>query len=470
MDSVRVSSSEKTPEARPFGRAQSANKPSETPQPGAFFAMLSGMEESTEEMTDAGRHAATGLMGTPIGQGPMGYQSETTQDQLARDAFVLAAAFGSAMNPGHAMPGGGRAGALSDTGMDGVTSTMAGKHAGKGSGSSSLLSATPSNLAGLLVNSLWAGHALSAEGLVAQTSRIDTAHDTLPASNGWQSGASPAADKKRVSVPLSVPMSALQLSRASHVGNVASDEGVAAAKTGAFVANTAAESLGLISGGKGGVPLSTSNGDAASVRSPHGQTSAPLLSDIQGFVASAAGLGTEMRGNDSGQKQGTGGAAYSEVKAAVLPGIEPGLEFSAVASDPSLISAEDAVAEQVTYWLTDQLKNAQLTVDHEGQAVNVRVSLAGNEAHVAFRSDKAETRALLDANITDLRDLLLREGLVLTGMTVDSQGAGGSAANREAPPREGRRVTRVTSAEESGARPAAQQLLSAHPDRVDLFV
>lgn len=88
------------------------------------------------------------------------------------------------------------------------------------------------------------------------------------------------------------------------------------------------------------------------------------------------------------------------------------------------LAPEDAITEQVTYWLSENLKNAELTVDHAGQPIEVRVSLTGNEAHVAFRSDQAQTRSLLDASVEQLRELLRSEGLVLSGMSVDTQADG----------------------------------------------
>ncbi|MBP8225564.1 MAG: flagellar hook-length control protein FliK [Acidovorax sp.] len=92
--------------------------------------------------------------------------------------------------------------------------------------------------------------------------------------------------------------------------------------------------------------------------------------------------------------------------------------------DGLALSPEETITEQVTYWLGENLKNAELTIDHAGQPIEVRVSLAGNEAHVAFRSDQAQTRELLDASMGQLRELLRSEGLVLSGMSVDSQAAG----------------------------------------------
>ncbi len=136
------------------------------------------------------------------------------------------------------------------------------------------------------------------------------------------------------------------------------------------------------------------------------------------WVAERRGEGSPSRlaqrdsvGTPSGQAFGEGGASLVD-----LPG--------RASMDGAAFSPEEAITEQVTYWLGENLKNAELTIDHAGQPIDVRVSLAGNEAHVAFRSDQAQTRELLDASMGQLRELLRSEGLVLSGMSVDSQEAG----------------------------------------------
>jgi flagellar hook-length control protein FliK len=116
---------------------------------------------------------------------------------------------------------------------------------------------------------------------------------------------------------------------------------------------------------------------------------------------------------------GSGDAGY-ELQGAALP------EISGAFVDPAAAGAEDALAEQVAYWVGQNIQNAELTVDHEGSPVEVSVSLTGNEAHVAFRSDQTQTRELLDASTGQLRELLRNEGLVLTGVTVGGSGGQGA--------------------------------------------
>ncbi len=89
--------------------------------------------------------------------------------------------------------------------------------------------------------------------------------------------------------------------------------------------------------------------------------------------------------------------------------------------DTSGASMEDRMAAQVTYWLSQKTQNAELSLDlHEGQPVQVSVSMTGNEAHVAFRAGHGATRDLLGSALPQLRELLGNEGVVLSGVTVDS--------------------------------------------------
>ena len=50
--------------------------------------------------------------------------------------------------------------------------------------------------------------------------------------------------------------------------------------------------------------------------------------------------------------------------------------------------------------------------------------MQGNEAQISFRSDEAATRDMLEGASAHLKDMLQREGLVLTGVSVGNSGAG----------------------------------------------
>jgi flagellar hook-length control protein FliK len=86
------------------------------------------------------------------------------------------------------------------------------------------------------------------------------------------------------------------------------------------------------------------------------------------------------------------------------------------------------VAEQVTYWVSQNVQNAELKLDGLGQSpVEVSISVQGKEAQITFRTDEAATRGVLEAASAHLKDLLQREGMVLTGVSVGTSGSGDSS-------------------------------------------
>jgi flagellar hook-length control protein FliK len=121
--------------------------------------------------------------------------------------------------------------------------------------------------------------------------------------------------------------------------------------------------------------------------------------------------------------------------------------------------AEEALAEQVTYWVNQKTQNAEMTLTRDGQPVEVLVSLSGNEAHVTFRSDQEHTRQMLDGSMAQLSDMLRDQGLILTGSSVgtsagDGKSSGGNAS-QERNSRAGQ--TKVAAAEGGGGQPRISQ-------------
>jgi flagellar hook-length control protein FliK len=90
-----------------------------------------------------------------------------------------------------------------------------------------------------------------------------------------------------------------------------------------------------------------------------------------------------------------------------------------------VLAPEMQVAEQVRYWVAHNVQNAELSLDGLGQSpVQVQISLQGNEAQISFRTDEAATREVLQSAGAHLKDLLQREGLVLTGVSVGNSASG----------------------------------------------
>lgn len=107
---------------------------------------------------------------------------------------------------------------------------------------------------------------------------------------------------------------------------------------------------------------------------------------------------------------------------------EKSVETASVMADPSK-SFEQGVADTVSYWVTQGVQNAELKLDgFGGESVQVSISLKGDEAQIDFRTDQPEVRELLESATTQLKDMLVSEGLVLSGVFIGGSaqhGAGG---------------------------------------------
>ena len=144
-------------------------------------------------------------------------------------------------------------------------------------------------------------------------------------------------------------------------------------------------------------------------------------------------------------------------------------ESAAASVDAGQPAPEAAVADQVSYWIAQGIQNAELTFDGaDAQPVQVSISLSGNEAHVEFRTDQLETRDLLSGAAAHLKDLLQSQGMVLSGLSVGSSGAGGTHARERRAPSEGRQNRAPSAPEVAAVRPAAPKGASGRS--VDLFV
>ena len=112
------------------------------------------------------------------------------------------------------------------------------------------------------------------------------------------------------------------------------------------------------------------------------------------------------------------------------------VETAASASGAALPSPETMVAEQVKYWISNNVQNAEITLDDLGKSpVEVSISLHGLEARVEFRTDQMEVRQILEGAASHLKELLRNEGMVLSGVFVGSSGADGRQGSQERRPR-----------------------------------
>ena len=92
---------------------------------------------------------------------------------------------------------------------------------------------------------------------------------------------------------------------------------------------------------------------------------------------------------------------------------------------------EDVLSQQLQYWVNQKSQTAELTLDAgTSNPVEVSITLTGNEAQVVFRTDQMQTRQMLDANISELRELLRSQGLELAGVSVADAGGNGKSSNQ----------------------------------------
>lgn len=98
----------------------------------------------------------------------------------------------------------------------------------------------------------------------------------------------------------------------------------------------------------------------------------------------------------------------------------------------SAIVPDTQVAETVSYWVTHGVQSAELTLDGLGtEPVQVRISVEGDQAQIDFRSNQADVRQVLEDASSQLKAMLLSEGLQLSGMSVGTSGTGGGRSQED---------------------------------------
>lgn len=306
------------------------------------------------------------------------------------------------------------------------------------------------------------------QGLVAETAQLDTSGDL-------QGGAQPApsqgfarAFSRMHSAALAQKAESLE-SLGGGRAALAADGGKLPLSAQAFtptVATALQAALGERASGAAGNEQRSSSftGVPAAAGLDAG---APAVDGLMAAAASAAGA--ESSGGRAGGGQ-QGAAAWSDGLSAAGPQ-ESAPADASVFVDPSQaqVGAEEQIADQVAYWVHQKTQNAELTLQRDGQPVEVSVSLSGNEAHVSFRSDQAQTREMLDRSMAQLSELLRSEGLVLSGMSVGTSSGQGAGSGEQQRQREGARQAQVVSAAPAGT--AALQRAGGPTDRaLDVFV
>ena len=456
MDPIHVA-----PPSSTHGKHGARQKPASenAPAPGAFFALLSGLGEQAvgDEQTvlptdvladdsdpaDTPRHLFAG--GAPgalpimsVGNALGDASALTSLQGIASD--VISAMVASGAGPQGTGVGSGVAGTTGTQGASRIGQTLSPRADGRGQKASGWAADGQSSVAmgwdGMIApeGRLVAG-SLASASLVAQTARMDAA--TTAPTVGAANLRGAASSSMRRSTGLLPSTTAQSLAQAPDVtgkhaslGQVPGVDVLSASKE----AQTALANHSLPAEANKQAEVGRS-----SVNDALGFAGLPPLSMAGGTAA--GDLNRERSQQGTNERTGFGstavGGTWGESAAS------PALDAGAGNQEGGVPSPEDAIAEQVTYWLSENLKNAELTVEHAGQPVEVRVSLAGNEAHVAFRSDQAETRELLGAKLEQLRELLQGQGLELSGATVDTGSSGQPRGFEEKKAPEGARTLGV---------------------------
>lgn len=195
---------------------------------------------------------------------------------------------------------------------------------------------------------------------------------------------------------------------------------------------------------------------------------APAGSPVLAAVGESGLRPFERRSEKSGHRMGGVGEAGGWNGVPQPDGAR--MDVPAVAPDGGL-TTEMRVAEQVSYWIGRGAQNAELEVDGLGEGpVKVSIEMQGQEARVEFRADQAQTRQVLQDSMPHLRELLEREGLVLSGMSIGSSGAGGGQG-QPSEDRPGQRQGRAALPELPAlTRAAANRAAPLSGRSVDLFV
>ncbi|HEY4665328.1 MAG TPA: flagellar hook-length control protein FliK [Comamonas sp.] len=191
-----------------------------------------------------------------------------------------------------------------------------------------------------------------------------------------------------------------------------------------------------------------------------------LAGQVEQWAAAAAGLQPKnQERTESGKQTALGAEWLSAGQGSGTRLTEQAVQETQQTQDAAFESQAEAPVEDMRFWLQGRQQRAEVVMDKDGQPVRVQVALRGNEAHVTFHADQAQTREMLDASVAQLRDMLQQQGLELAGVSVQAQMQGEAqqqaASQRtpweQAPPRQAQVVVPVN---EGLSRQAPQQGMS----------
>lgn len=196
-----------------------------------------------------------------------------------------------------------------------------------------------------------------------------------------------------------------------------------------------------------------------------------------GGAAQASGQGSGVPGGGPGASLSVGEAGAAGTASGDHADDAHTGEQDGQGSDASDAAAEtEAEGNQISHWGTQNLRHASLRVGQAGEdAIDIQLSVKGQEAQIDFRTDNAEARASLENSADEsLSELLQRSGIQLAGVSVGSQGqASGRNASSGDPgaPRAARSPSAVAgAAEQQPTMPRSAPLRADGSRPLDLFV
>jgi len=136
---------------------------------------------------------------------------------------------------------------------------------------------------------------------------------------------------------------------------------------------------------------------------------------------------------------------------------------------PSLQMSDAMLADTVSYWVTQGVQNAELTLDgFGGQPIEVSIQMTNGEAQIGFRSDLPETRQVIEDAMAQLRDSLASQGLVLAGVSVGTSSRQDGSAGELQRRQTGRRLRGISLTDTATAR-TMPRLAGSIGRTLDLF-
>ena len=320
-----------------------------------------------------------------------------------------------------------------------------------------------------------AGGHWASTSLVAETSRLDSGRQNMAPEQAEADAPRPAL----VRASRSGAFASRLLPGAAETASRLPGRGV---QTGPAAAPAAVPGSAPSQGAPGSLAAAGPRLDSGPERSPElsaraGSTGGALDTALAGAAIGPAAVDGQRSGRgDAGQPGGQASHGSAPVAGAAEPEAAGPDAVADAAWQADLDAAQAELAENVTYWVHQQTQNAALTLEGDGQAVQVQVALTGDQAHITFRSDEEQARQLLDAGTQELRELLDAQGLQLAGVSIGMASSGGAGSRQPGqPPERGAHtarqgVVRVPGGND-GAAPAAGRRTGGISERsVDIFV